>query len=132
MEHAENRASVNSIRDLIIDTPAGGFVRLGDVADVRIAPKPAVVERESVSRYVDVTANVSGRSVAAVEDEIRAGLKMLSFPIEYHAEVVSDKAGGFRAHAAAPAAIPHCRLQSAFFSCCRLPLARGGLPRWPL
>ena len=91
-----NRASVNSIRGLIIDTPAGGFVRLGDVADVRIAPKPAVVERESVSRYVDVTANIAGRSVAAVEDEIRAGLKMLSFPIEYHAEVVSDKAAGFR------------------------------------
>ena len=71
----KNRNSVNSVRDLIIDTPAGGFVRLGDVADVRIAPNPAVVKRESVSRYVDVTANVSGRSVAAVEDEIRAQLK---------------------------------------------------------
>jgi Cu/Ag efflux pump CusA len=49
-----------------------------------------------VSRYVDVTANVSGRSIGAVEDEIRDGLKNLSFPIEYHAEVVTDKAGGFR------------------------------------
>jgi Cu/Ag efflux pump CusA len=91
-----NRTSVNSIRDLIIDTPAGGSVRLGDVADVRIAPNPVVVKRESVSRYLDLTANVSGRSIAAVEEEIRAGLKKLSFPIEYHAEVVSDKAGGFR------------------------------------
>ena len=92
----QTRNSVHGIRDLLIDTPDEGFVRLGDVADVRVVPNPAVVKRESVSRYVDVSANVAGRTVASVEAEIREGLKNLAFPIEYHAEVVTDKVGGFR------------------------------------
>lgn len=92
----ETRNSINSIHNLIIDTPAGGFVRLGDMADVRIVPNPTVVKRESVSRYVDITANISGRRVGAVENDIEARLKEISFPIEYHAEIVTDKASGFR------------------------------------
>jgi CzcA family heavy metal efflux pump len=92
----ETRNSINSIRDLMIDTPSGAFVRLGDVADVRIVANPAVVKRESVSRYLDVTANVGGRGLRSVEDEIRTRLKEIRFPIEYHAEVVTDKAGGVR------------------------------------
>lgn len=66
----ETRNSVNSVHNLMIDTPAGEVVRLGDVADVRIVANPAVVKRESVSRYLDVTANVSGRNLDAVENEI--------------------------------------------------------------
>ncbi|MGH6873392.1 MAG: efflux RND transporter permease subunit, partial [Aestuariivirgaceae bacterium] len=93
---AETRNSINSIRDMIIDTPSGDFVRLGDVADVRIVANPAVVKRESVSRYIDVTANVNGRALASVESDVKAQLGTLRFPIEYHAEIVTDKVGGFR------------------------------------
>jgi Cu/Ag efflux pump CusA len=92
----ETRNSINSIRDLIIDTPSGDFVRLGDIADVRIVANPAVVNRESVSRYIDVTANIRGRRMAAVENEVKARLRDLRFPVEYHAEIVTEKAGGFR------------------------------------
>jgi len=92
----ETRNSVNSIHNLIIDTPTGGFVRLADVADIRIVPNPTVVNRESVSRYVDVTANVNGRNLGAVEKEIKQRLKEVNFPIEYHAEIVTEKASGFR------------------------------------
>jgi Cu/Ag efflux pump CusA len=92
----ETRSSVNSIRDLLIDTPSGIPVRLGEVADVRIAPNPSVVKRESVSRYIDVSANVNDRSIEAVEEDIESQVKKLNFPIEYHAEIVTDKAAGFR------------------------------------
>ena len=34
----ETRHSLNSVRELLLDTPDGGHVRLGDIADVRIAP----------------------------------------------------------------------------------------------
>jgi Cu/Ag efflux pump CusA len=54
-------------------------------------------QTESVSRYLDVTANITGRSIDSAEDEIKAALKMMAFPIEYHAEVVTDKATGYRA-----------------------------------
>ena len=59
----DKRSSPMSVSDLVLNTPNGDFVRLGDVADVKIAATPAVVKRELVSRYVDVTANVTGRSV---------------------------------------------------------------------
>jgi Cu/Ag efflux pump CusA len=93
----ENRNSPSSVSDLVLDTPNGSYVRLGDVADVKMAATPAVIKRESVSRYVDVTANVSGRSIDSAEAEIKGALKKMTFPIEYHAEVVTDKATGYRA-----------------------------------
>jgi Cu/Ag efflux pump CusA len=92
----DKRSSPMSVSDLVLNTPSGDFVRLGDVADVKIAATPAVVKRESVSRYVDVTANVTGRSVDSAEEEIKGALKQIAFPTEYHAEVVTDKATGYR------------------------------------
>jgi Cu/Ag efflux pump CusA len=62
------------------------------VADVRIRPNPTVIKHDSVSRRVDVTANVRGRDLAAVEAELRSKLANVSFPLEYHAEVLSAPA----------------------------------------
>ena len=45
----------------------------------------------------DVTAKVTGRSIDSAEDEIKGALKKMTFPVEYHAEVVTDKATGYRA-----------------------------------
>jgi CzcA family heavy metal efflux pump len=86
----ETRASVSSVRNLLLDKPGGGHVRLGQVADVRIAQTPAVIEREAVSRRIDVDADVSGRSLGAVTSEVEARLATMSFPLEYHAEVLKD------------------------------------------
>jgi Cu/Ag efflux pump CusA len=89
----ETRESVADIRDLLIDRPGGGHVRLGQVADVRIAPTPVAIEREAVSRYVDVEASVSGRGLGAVAADVRDRLAGLSFPLEYHAEVIEQTVG---------------------------------------
>ena len=62
----ETRHSLNSVRDLLLDTPDGGHVRLGDVADVRIAPAPNIIKRENASRRIDVHANVRGRDLGSV------------------------------------------------------------------
>jgi CzcA family heavy metal efflux pump len=80
----ENEASV---RNLLIDTPDGGHVRLGQVADVRTGSAPTVIKREAVERYVDLEANVSGRSLGAVAGDVKARLANLGFPLEYHAQV---------------------------------------------
>lgn len=89
------RDSLTSIRDLLIDTPSGGHVRLADVADVRIRPNPTVIRHDSVSRRVDVGARVRGRDPGAVEAELRAKLAQVSFPVEYHAEVLGAPATVF-------------------------------------
>ena len=83
----EIRENLTSIEDLLIDTAAGGQVRLQEVADVRIAPAPVAIKRDAVSRYIDVEANVSGRSLATAAAEIDSALNGIEVPLEYHMEV---------------------------------------------
>jgi CzcA family heavy metal efflux pump len=86
------RHSLTNIQDLQIDTPGGGHVRLGDVATVRVAPDPTVINHDDVSRYVDVTAGVSGRSLGAVTHEVDQRVRAIQFPLEHHAEVLEAAA----------------------------------------
>ncbi len=86
----EVRDSMSTINDLLIDTPGGGHVRLGEVADVRIAPAPVVINREGISPYVDVVFNVQGRAVDAVLSDVEAAMQNYPFPLEYHAELKRD------------------------------------------
>ena len=87
----ETRADLTSIRELLIDTPGGGRIRLGDVADVRIRPNPTVIRHQAVSRYVDVSADVSGRGLGSVTAEVERRLEEVEFPLEYHAEVLDPE-----------------------------------------
>ena len=86
----EARRSVTSVENLLVDTPSGGSVRLGDVAAVRVRPTPPVIEHQDISRYVDVAADVSGRDPGAVAAELRTQLRTVAFPLEYHAEILGD------------------------------------------
>jgi Cu/Ag efflux pump CusA len=60
------------------------------VADVRIAPTPNVIERENISRRLDVSANVSGRDLGSVTHDINERLEKVQFPLGYHAEVLGE------------------------------------------
>jgi Cu/Ag efflux pump CusA len=84
------RQSAESVRNLLIDTPGGGQVRLEEVADVGTEPSPAVIKRDAVQRYVDVEADVSGRSLGAVAGDVQNRLNNGEFPLEYHAEVLEQ------------------------------------------
>jgi CzcA family heavy metal efflux pump len=86
----ETRRSVADIRNLLIDTPGGDQVRLGQLADVRVRDLPISIPRDSVSRYLDVKADVSGRSLDSVASDLEDRLKTATFPIEYHAEVLKQ------------------------------------------
>lgn len=83
----DTRRSLTTIQDLPVQAPGGAFVRLGDVADVRIADSPAVIHREGVFRRVDVAVDVQGRDLAAVTADIQQEITGIEFPLEYHAEV---------------------------------------------
>jgi Cu/Ag efflux pump CusA len=84
------RNSITSVRNMLIDTPSGGHVRVGDVASVTIKPNPVDIRHEGVSRYMDVRAAVSGRDLSAVQSDVRNRMESLSFPLEYHAEVLDQ------------------------------------------
>ena len=86
----DTRNSLTDIHQLLIDTPDGGRVRLADVADIRIAPVPNVIEREGQSRKIDVSANVRGRDLGSVVADVERALDGVTFPLEYHAEVIGE------------------------------------------
>ena len=88
----ETRNSLTSIRELLIDTPSGGQVRLQDVADVRIGSSITAIQHDTVSRRIDVSLNTDGRDLGAVVADVRAKLAQVSFPLEYHAELLGEYA----------------------------------------
>ncbi len=90
----ETRHSPTSIRQIPIDTPNGGRMLLGDVADVRIAPSPTVIRRESASQYIDLTAELDGRNLDSVKRDVETRLAEAAFPQEFHAEVLDEADDG--------------------------------------
>jgi Cu/Ag efflux pump CusA len=86
----EIRDNLDDLEELLIDTPRGGHVQLGEISEVRIVPAPTIIRRDAVSRYQDIFVSVNGRSNNAVAKDIEAVLDRLEFPFEYHAEVLED------------------------------------------
>ena len=86
------RADLESLRRLRINLPAGGDAPLGDVADIRIAPAPNVIQREGASRRIDVTCDVKERDLGSVAREIESKVKALSFERGYHPEFLGEYA----------------------------------------
>ena len=87
------RANLATIRDLLIDvdTPKGTQVRLADVADVRTVSAPGVIRRHGVSRRIDISADVNEDfNLAAVSGEAARRIKEVTFPFEYHAQVLGE------------------------------------------
>ncbi len=61
----------------------GNTIRLGQVADLRIATGPTVIARSDRQRQVTIQANLVGRSVGDAARDIRAGLAQIPFPSGY-------------------------------------------------
>ena len=88
----ETRQNLTDIRNLLIDTPSGGHVLLGEVADVNVTSAPAVIQREAISPYIDIGFDIRGRDVSAVLGDVKSSMLKYDFPLEYHAEVQEDYA----------------------------------------
>ena len=88
----ETHHSLTSIRDLLIDTPGGGRIRLGDVASVIVAPTPNEIHHEGFFRYIDVGANVRGRDLGSVVEDVELALEGIEFPNEYYPRLIGEYA----------------------------------------
>jgi Cu/Ag efflux pump CusA len=87
----QTRSNLTSVRNLLIETPSGKDVHLSQVADVRIAPSPPVIERQAVSRLIDIAVTTNGRDRGAVTHDINQVLQATPLPLEYHAEVLGEE-----------------------------------------
>lgn len=88
----ELRNSVSDIRNLLLDTPRGGHVRLGEVANVRVASTPTVIYHEALQNRIDIVAGVRGRDLSSVVDAVENRLDKVTFPVEYYPAVLGESA----------------------------------------
>jgi CzcA family heavy metal efflux pump len=80
-------ADFERVADLPIDTAAGGPVPLRVLADVRRELGPNMILRENVQRRIVVSANVAGRDLGGVVDDIRAAVaRSVPMPAGYRVE----------------------------------------------
>jgi Cu/Ag efflux pump CusA len=86
----EARSNLTDIRQILIDVPGGGYIELQDVASIDIKPTPNVIQRENLSRRIDVLANVRGRDLGAVVGDVEQQLATVQFPLEYRAELLGE------------------------------------------
>ena len=85
--HPSARGSLEAVRAARIDTPVGTQVPLGTLADVRYDLGPNAISREDVQRKLVVQANVAGRDVGSVVQEIQDRLNAsVSLPDGYYVE----------------------------------------------
>lgn len=90
--NAATHSSLDSVRNLIIDTPSGGHARLGDIAQVTMVGNESVILHDDTSRRVDVKAEIQGRPLDDIQKDINTALQQMQFPISYHAEVLAQYA----------------------------------------
>jgi CzcA family heavy metal efflux pump len=88
----EARQSLSDLRDLWVGRSDRHYVRLGDVADVSIEPTPTVIRHEGIAPYVDVVANVAGRDLGSVVDEVDDRLEKIEFPLEHNPRLLGEYA----------------------------------------
>ena len=116
----ETRHSLSNIRDLKIDTPGGGHVRLGDVAKVRIVPCDSAIRHEACKRYIDVVADVQKNNLGEIAAEIKDRVQQVKFPNEYYASVLGDYEIPARREHPLAGLLAGCRSRNL------LPVASGG------
>jgi cobalt-zinc-cadmium resistance protein CzcA len=78
------RDTVEAIGNLILQSPKGAWVRLSDVASIKIESAPPQIRRDDVQRRVVIQANVEGRDMGGVVSEIKERLdKEIKLPSGY-------------------------------------------------
>lgn len=80
---AQYRNAPDAIEDLLLSGANGAIVRLGDLADVVIEMAPPNIRRDDVQRRVVVQANVSGRDMGSVVNDIYAIVPQAELPAGY-------------------------------------------------
>ena len=79
--------SVEGVRSALIDTKDGGKIPLEEIADIVSTGGPNLITRENVQRKLVVSANVSGRDVGSVVDDIQKTIEeKITLPEGYRIE----------------------------------------------
>lgn len=79
------RSSLATIEDILLKSPNGAMVRLGDLADIKVVDGPAQISREMGKRRFVIGANVKDRDLGGFVSELQARVaKEVSLPEGYY------------------------------------------------
>ena len=97
----EAQADFDRLSDLPIDTPHGGAVPIRLLADVRRELGPNMILRENVQRRIVISANVAGRDLGSVVDDMRAAVAQevpmpAGYRVEYGGQFESEQSASQR------------------------------------
>lgn len=84
-----NRLSLADVANLRIGTKSG-FVRLGDIAEVKLSSGPTQIDREDRQRQVIVYANAVGTSSGEVITKVKELIPGLNLPLGYTHKLVGQ------------------------------------------
>lgn len=93
----ESRDNIEAIKNVLVDTPTGAKIPLGEVASIHIENRPYTINREQVQRRIVVQFNVSGRDLSSViaeaKQKIESQVKLPSsdYFIEYGGQFESQQ-----------------------------------------
>lgn len=90
-------ASVEEVRNMTVLMPAANIqsqkhnmsrsVRLSDIADIKLAEGPAIIERENAQRFAVIATNVQGRDLVGFVEELQANVtSQVKLPANYGVE----------------------------------------------
>lgn len=92
---ADSRSTADRIADLMVDG-AAGKVPIASLADIRSAMGPNTINRENAARKIVISANVAGRDLVSVVDDVRqavaSGVKLPEgYRVEYGGQFESEQ-----------------------------------------
>jgi CzcA family heavy metal efflux pump len=74
------RSQIEDLKNIVVTTAGGEQVLLGNIANIEKANSPVQIDRKYQQRIVDVTANVSGRDLGSVANDIRDRIAQVNIP----------------------------------------------------
>jgi CzcA family heavy metal efflux pump len=77
------RSKIDDLKKLVITTSGGQQVLLGNIATIQKANAPVQIDRKYQQRLVEVTANVAGRDLGSVSNDIQNKLEQLNIPLGF-------------------------------------------------
>ncbi|MDR2362640.1 MAG: CusA/CzcA family heavy metal efflux RND transporter [Prevotellaceae bacterium] len=93
----DSRETAERIRNMTIDAAGGRKIPLGHIADITSATGPNTINRENVARKIVISANVAGRDLRSVVNDIRkkidTGIQLPEgYRLEYGGQFESEQA----------------------------------------
>ena len=78
-----DRQNIADMQTVILTTPIGIKVPLGQIADFKLVQSPVTISRDNQSRLIDVTCQIYGRDLNSISEDVQAKLDQMVIPSGY-------------------------------------------------